>query len=284
MTISGASVNEMERRPSFEPLEPRLMLNAAPTDINLSHDRVNEQAPNGTLVAMLSGSDPDGDGDGTGGDDYNFTFFVLKCDANGDGRVDSGDLALWQQRHNPLGLQEPAAGSDAGAAMAMKAVTESPAGQEALNPTVEWTFTNLTVDDGATALWVSPTIIDPNFPLYDYTYEITKTEVYLDVPLVGEWYEITDQIPEDDRTGSETLDRSWPRYITDEHFEYEGVALADVKVHVDADGSVDSANLALRQQRYNPLGLQEPAALQIPLDGPLVDLLSGPQAIIPLTA
>jgi hypothetical protein len=70
--------------------------------------------------------------------------------------------------------------------MAIKAVAESPAGQEALNPTVEWTFTDLTVGDGATALWVSPTVIDPNFPLYDYTYEITKTEVYLDIPLVGE--------------------------------------------------------------------------------------------------
>jgi len=268
-------------------------------------------------VSDASGKPLDGDGDGTGGDDYNFTFFVLKCDANGDGRVDSddlaawqqnydplglndndpgtgdsngdgkvdsSDLALWQQRYNPLGLQEPAAGSDTGAAMAMKAVAESLAGGETLNPTVEWTFTDPTVDDEGTALWVSPTAIDPNFPLYDYTYEITKAEVYLDVPLVGGWYEITGQIPEEDRTGSETLDRSWPIYITEEHFEYEGVASADIKVHADADGSVDSADLALRQQRYSPPGLQEPASLQIPLDGPLVDLLAGPQAIILLMA
>jgi len=36
-------------------------------------------------------------------DDYEFTFHVLKCDANGDGKVDGGDLAIWQQHYDPLG-------------------------------------------------------------------------------------------------------------------------------------------------------------------------------------
>ncbi|HUU84061.1 MAG TPA: CARDB domain-containing protein [Phycisphaerae bacterium] len=36
-------------------------------------------------------------------DDYEFTFHVLKCDANGDAKVDGGDLAIWQQHYDPLG-------------------------------------------------------------------------------------------------------------------------------------------------------------------------------------
>ena len=35
--------------------------------------------------------------------DYEFTFHVLKCDANGDAKVDGGDLAIWQQHYDPLG-------------------------------------------------------------------------------------------------------------------------------------------------------------------------------------
>jgi len=57
-------------------------------------------------VTDASDSHLDGNGDDVGGDDYTFTFFVLKCDANGDGRVDSADLAIWQQNYDPLGLND----------------------------------------------------------------------------------------------------------------------------------------------------------------------------------
>ncbi|HUU85066.1 MAG TPA: SBBP repeat-containing protein [Phycisphaerae bacterium] len=43
-------------------------------------------------------------------EDYSFTFHVLKCDANGDTRVDGGDLALWQQHYDPLGQHANDAG------------------------------------------------------------------------------------------------------------------------------------------------------------------------------
>ncbi|HUU84812.1 MAG TPA: RHS repeat-associated core domain-containing protein, partial [Phycisphaerae bacterium] len=33
-------------------------------------------------------------------------FHVLKCDANGDAKVDGGDLAVWQDNYDPLGLNE----------------------------------------------------------------------------------------------------------------------------------------------------------------------------------
>jgi len=62
-------------------------------------------------VTDASGNHLDGDHDGVGGDDYRFTFFVLKCDANGDARVDSADLAIWHRNYDPLGLNDNTPGT-----------------------------------------------------------------------------------------------------------------------------------------------------------------------------
>lgn len=47
----------------------------------------------------------DGNGDGLGGDNRLLTFFRMQCDADGNGKVDSGDLAIWQANYDPLGLR-----------------------------------------------------------------------------------------------------------------------------------------------------------------------------------
>ena len=69
-----------------------------------------------TLVAAHvtdgAGNPLDANGDGTGGDDYVWTFFRLTCDANGDGKVDGAELAVWQANYDPLGRNQntPATG------------------------------------------------------------------------------------------------------------------------------------------------------------------------------
>lgn len=57
-------------------------------------------------ITDADGNSLDGDGDGSAGDDYVWTFVRLACDANGDGKVDSADLAVWQRNYDPLGRNQ----------------------------------------------------------------------------------------------------------------------------------------------------------------------------------
>ena len=72
-----ATVRSYDDHPSFEVLEPRLLLNGT-VDLGLSAAEVPEVPPG----------------------------YLLECDANGDGRVDGGDLGIFQQNYDPVGIGE----------------------------------------------------------------------------------------------------------------------------------------------------------------------------------
>ena len=114
------------------------------------------------------------------------------------------------------------------------------------NP-VHWVFTDLEVNDGGSAQYDSPTAIEPTWPLYNFTYSITKVEIWLGLG----WLDITSQVPPADRTGSGTQTGPCPIEIINEHVEGEALGLtasADVHGWVDAGGTghvaIENASLA----------------------------------------
>jgi hypothetical protein len=60
---------------------------------------------NGNYTATLCGAGvTDAAGNTLQGGDCHVQFFRQLCDANGDRKVDGGELAIWQQNYDPLGL------------------------------------------------------------------------------------------------------------------------------------------------------------------------------------
>jgi hypothetical protein len=103
-----------------------------------------------------------------------------------------------------------------------------------------WSFDLTTT--GNDVFWTSPTAVDNDAPRYEGTYEITLVEV------TGTWMgfpigpiDVTDEIPEEDRTGTDIADGPPPIVLLDDSLVYpdplEDPSLAaDVLIYLDADG------------------------------------------------
>jgi hypothetical protein len=95
---------------------------------------------------------------------------------------------------------------------------------------------------GEDVFWTSPTAACNVAPLYDAAYEVTLVEVtvsYLGIPFGP--FDITDQIPPEQRSGSGTFAGPPPFVVMDEHIRFpappEPVTFeADVLIEVDGDG------------------------------------------------
>ena len=104
-----------------------------------------------------------------------------------------------------------------------------------INP-VNWSFDVTTT--GADVFWTSPNDIEPDWPQYDYAYEITglwgNFNIFGDVSLI-------DLLPEADRTGSGSGAGPCPIVLADDSFTYPDTApyqvAADIYMHVDANGT-----------------------------------------------
>ncbi|MHC4499812.1 MAG: hypothetical protein ACYS21_11945 [Planctomycetota bacterium] len=75
-----------------------------------------------------------------------------------------------------------------------KAVTVNPA---------SWTFTLETYDASAGASWISPNSVETGFPQYDYTWELTEAELWVDITglPVNQWIPILGSITEPNGLG-----------------------------------------------------------------------------------
>jgi len=106
--------------------------------------------------------------------------------------------------------------------------------------TQRWDFDLET--SGENVYYTSPTAVDNSAPEYDARYEITLVEVWVSyIGIVFGPFDITDEIPAEQRTGSGTWPGPPPFVVADEHVRYpaepEPVAFeADVLIEVDAAG------------------------------------------------
>jgi hypothetical protein len=128
---------------------------------------------------------------------------------------------------------------------------------------VQWNW--LLDTRGQDVTWRSSTPVDTRGAEYDAVYEITKLEIWV------RWsffdfgpFDVTDQIPPEDRSGSGTLDGPPPVTIFDGRVEYPPppdppAFAADVKIDLDANGYGNASlrNVVLGQMRFYLEGFGE---------------------------
>jgi hypothetical protein len=107
-----------------------------------------------------------------------------------------------------------------------KAVTVNPA---------SWTFTLETYDASAGASWTSPNSVQTGFPQYDYTWELTEAELWVDFDYLPSnvWVPILGSITDPNGSGTEyelPFDILNPK-----HIEEPGIT-ADIYLSVDETG------------------------------------------------
>jgi hypothetical protein len=118
---------------------------------------------------------------------------------------------------------------------------------------------------GEDVAWRSPTPVDTRGAEYDAAYEITRLEIWV------RWsffdfgpFDVTDDIPPENRSGSGTTDGPPPVTIFDGRVEYPPppdppAFAADVNIHLDADGYGNASlrNVVLGQLRFYLEGFGE---------------------------
>lgn len=111
---------------------------------------------------------------------------------------------------------------------------------------------------GQDVTWRSPTPVDTRGAEYDGVYEISKLEIWV------RWsffdfgpFDVTDQIPPEDRSGSGTTDGPPPLTIFNGRVEYPPppdppAFAADVNIYLDANGYgyISLRNVVLGQMRF----------------------------------
>ncbi|MHC4240488.1 MAG: hypothetical protein ACYSUC_12200 [Planctomycetota bacterium] len=73
-----------------------------------------------------------------------------------------------------------------------------------VNP-ASWTFTLETYDASAGASWTSPNSVQTGFPQYDYTWELTEAELWVDIDYLPSnvWVPILGSITDPNGSGTE---------------------------------------------------------------------------------
>lgn len=118
---------------------------------------------------------------------------------------------------------------------------------------------------GEDVAWRSPTPVDTRGAEYDASYEITRLEIWV------RWsffdfgpFDVTDEIPPEDRSGSGTTDGPPPVTIFEGRVEYPPppdppAFAADVNIHLDAEGYGNASlrNVELGQLRFYLEGFGE---------------------------
>jgi uncharacterized protein (DUF2141 family) len=117
---------------------------------------------------------------------------------------------------------------------------------------VTWTFSNVQVQDGGSAFWVSASPISTAGTQYDYTYTITKIEASM---TTLSWINVTNFFDSSYLSGSGTKESSVPFDVMNQTMAGSSGsygASADVHVYVDAGGylHVDVTNFDLNFLTY----------------------------------
>jgi len=113
------------------------------------------------------------------------------------------------------------------------------------NP-VHWSFNQITADNGGSASWSSTTAVDSDFPLYQYSFNISMVEGGVNILWMTYWEDATDKIPAEYRSGSGTLDGPCPIVMSSQLIDTPG-ARANFDMYIDANGfgHIDLTNVWL---------------------------------------
>lgn len=103
-----------------------------------------------------------------------------------------------------------------------------------------WPFDLTTT--GNDVFWTSPTAVDNDAPRYEGTYEITLIEVtgtWIGIPIGP--IDVTDDVPEEDRTGTDIVDGPPPIVLLDDSLVFpeppeDPSVAADVMIELDING------------------------------------------------
>lgn len=144
---------------------------------------------------------------------------------------------MWHCISHARGLIHPCSRAICGAIIAGAVLMNGPARADSGET---WAFDLTTTGDDV--FWTSPTAVDNDAPRYEGTYEITLIEVtgtWMGIP-VGP-VDVTDEVPEEDRSGTDIIDGPPPIVLLDDSLVYpeppeDPSIAANVLIYLDTAG------------------------------------------------